>query len=211
MFYYLIFIIRLIITLSAGIFLEDMFVAVVSLVPRSVAISFSLPLVPKTHSTYRRDALAGTQTIVCYQCLSATNENEKTENKIGIEHQSDVVATTLTIFSLSNPAKISECVSVPTLLSYLLLLHTYRWNHCMVLSTDCTIATRLSVEMSFFRFFFTYCFVDVLTLRFRLLISRLFLFLFTWCSRKFTFGVPTVAVHNFFLFSTNVSCTNGQM
>lgn len=194
MFYYLIFISRLIITLSAGIFLEDMFVAVVSLVPRSVSISFSLSPFPKTHSTYRRDALAGTQTIVCYLRLSATNENENDKKnryrapKWCCCHYTDgrryFFSPSLSLIQ----RKISECVSVCR--RCCLIYYSYTRIGGITVRYYGLTARLQRVCLSkcpFFLFYFTYSFVDVLTLRFRLVIFRLFLFLFSRCQTKIHF------------------------
>lgn len=135
------FIVRLIITLSAGIFLEDMFVAVDLLFLRLVSVS------TKAHSTYRRNALSETQTIVCY--LRAYPQRTKAnEIKICFEHQLAVAATLSgQCYFLIRRKRMCVCVcrrcllTTPTHLS----LRFYT-----VFSTGCPIATCLSVGMSFF-------------------------------------------------------------
>lgn len=104
---------RLIITLSAGIFLEDMIVAVDLLFLRLVSGS------TKTHSTYRRNALSERQTNVCYLRLSATSENEQKQNLFralaGRRYHTDPESV------CSNPSKkvcvvcVCICVCLPTL------------------------------------------------------------------------------------------------
>lgn len=115
---------RLIITLSAGIFLEDMIVAVDLLFLRLVSGS------TKAHSTYRRNALSERQTNVCYLRLSATSENEQKQNLFralaGRRYHTDPESV------CSNPSKkvsvVCVCVylCMSTDVAFSLLLHTYR-------------------------------------------------------------------------------------